>query len=282
MKNIEIESYAKVNLALDVLYKRPDNYHEINTIIQQISLKDIVKIENTNGKDIVIESNNDDLPLDSRNLVYKAWSEIKAKTGIDRGIKVKIYKEIPIAAGLAGGSSNAATMLRALNQLWDLNLSDDELKKIGVSIGADVPYCLTGGTVHARGIGDILTRLKPFKEKHILLFNPGVQISTADVYSQLKPEESSRIDIKSIIDLIEKDDLIGLSVKMANIMEGVVIEKHPIIAQAKREMNDCGALGSLMSGSGATVFGLFNDPDKLNYCKDKLRHKGISLLCHTL
>lgn len=283
MKNIDIEAYAKVNLSLDVLYKRSDEYHEINTIMQQISLRDIVAIENINGKNIIIESNKKGLPLDSSNLVYKAWEKLKEKTGIERGVKISIQKEIPIAAGLAGGSSNAAATLRGINSLWDLNLSEDELKEIGLSIGADVPYCLIGGTVHARGIGEVLTRLKPFKDKDILLFNPGIPVSTAYVYKNLKPHESSRIDINKIIEFIENDDLVNLSKNMKNIMEEVVIDKYPIIGKAKEEMNKCGALGSLMSGSGATVFGLFDDLDKLNYCKEKLQaHKGIALRCQTL
>lgn len=282
MKNIDIESFAKVNLSLDVLYKRSDKYHEINTIMQQISLHDVVSIENISTKNIIIESNREDLPLDCSNLVYKAWSKIKEKTGIEKGVKIRIHKEIPIAAGLAGGSTNAAATLKGLNELWNLKLGDDELKEIGVKIGADVPYCLMGGTAHAEGIGEILTKLKSFKNKYILLFNPGIQVSTAYVYDHLKPQQSTRIDMESIIDFIEKDDLISLSKNMKNIMEKVVIEKYPIIGEVKREMNRCGALGSLMSGSGSTVFGLFDDLDKLNHCKQKLQHKGTVLPCHTL
>lgn len=282
MKNIEIESYGKINLALDVLYKRDDNYHEINTIMQQISLKDIVKIENISKKDIIIECNKSDLPLDSSNLVYKAWQKIKEKTGIEKGVKINIHKEIPIAAGLAGGSSNAAATLIGLNKLWNLDLSDEELQEIGVSIGADVPYCLVGGTSHARGIGEILTKIIRFEGKHLLLFNPGIQISTAYVYGKLRPERSNRIDIEKIISFIEKDDLMGVATNMKNIMEDVVIEQYPIIGEIKKYMLECGALGSLMSGSGSTVFGLFDDMDKLNYCKEKLSHKGTAILSRTL
>lgn len=283
MKNIEIESYGKVNLSLDVLYKRNDGYHEIDTIMQQISLKDIISIENISGEDIRIKSNKSELPLDSNNLVYKAWNQIKKKTDIERGVSINIQKEIPISAGLAGGSSNAAATLRGLNTLWDLKLSDDDLYAIALKIGADVPFCLMGGTAHAKGIGEKLTKLKSFKNKHILIFNPGIQISTACVYEGLRPSESKRIDIKKMIDYIEDDDLINVSKNMKNIMEKTVIKKHPIIRWIKDEMNDFGALGSLMSGSGSTVFGLFDDVDKLKYCKSKLeRLEGIAMHCQTL
>lgn len=284
MKNIEVQSYGKVNLSLDVLYRRPDDYHEINTIMQQISLKDIVTIENIDGKDIIIESNREDLPLDSSNLIYRAWDEIKKKTGINRAIKVKLHKEIPIAAGLAGGSSNAAATLKGLNQLWDLKLSPDELKAMGLKIGADVPYCLMGGTAQAQGVGEVLRELKAFKGRDILLFNPGIKVSTAYVYKNLKIDPLHRVDINKLINFIEKDNLIGLSENMENIMENVVIEQYPIIDQVKKDMISFGALGSLMSGSGPTVFGIFPDPDRLKYCKGKLREKYEATLisCHTL
>ncbi len=286
MAKIEMESYGKINLSLDVLFKRQDGYHEINTIMQQISLKDTLEIEEIKGKDIIIECNRIDLPTDSRNLVYKAWEKIKQKTGIDNGIKINIKKHIPIAAGLAGGSSNAASTLKGLNRLWNLNLSEDELKEIGVTIGADVPYCLMGGTAHARGIGEELTALKSFSGKSVLLFNPGIEVASSYVYNHLKLTESKRIDIDKIISFIEIDDLNSLAQNMKNIMENVVVEKYPIIGEIKKVMVSNGALGSLMSGSGATVFGLFDDIDKLNYCKqklqDRLTDKGVLQVSQTL
>lgn len=283
MKNIELNSYGKVNLALDVLYKRDDGYHEIDTIMQQISLSDRIIMENTNKKSIEIRSNKKNLPLDSNNLVYKAWESIVKRTGERRGVRVSIQKEIPIAAGLAGGSSNAAASLRGLNEMWNLNLSDDELYSMALEIGADVPYCLMGGTAHAKGIGEELTPLKPFKDKDILLFNPGIEISTAYVYKNLKLSESGRIDMEKIIDYIERDDLLNLSKNMENIMEKTVIKEHPVIGEIKEMMKKLGASGALMSGSGATVFGLFDDAEKLDYCKGKLeKMKGLALKAKTL
>lgn len=272
MEKITMESYGKINLGLDVLYKRPDGYHEINTVMQQISLKDTLTIEKNKGS-IVIESNKEDLPLDSRNLVYKAWQALREKTNMEEGVKISIHKRIPIAAGLGGGSSNAAVVLKALNLMWDLNLSEEELMEIGVEIGADVPYCIMGGTAYAEGVGEKLTKLKAFKGKPVLLVNPGIEVSTECVYRNLKIDNSSRVNMKEIMFNIEGDDIKSLSNNIKNKMEEVVLKKYPIIEEIKKEMKNLGALGSLMSGSGPTVFGLFESLEKLEYAKKCLREK---------
>lgn len=263
-----MESYGKINLGLDVLYKRPDGYHQINTIMQQISLKDTLTIEE-NKKDIIIESNNSNIPLDSNNLMHKAWEKLREKTKIKDGVKISIDKQIPIAAGLAGGSSNAAAVLKALNILWELGLTEEQLRNIGVEIGADVPYCIMGGTAYAEGIGEKLTRLKSFKGKEILLVNPGIQVSTEYVYKNLDIKNSPRLDMKKIILDLHNEDMESLGLDLKNIMEEVVIKKHPIIEEIKNQMKNCGATVTLMSGSGPTVFGIFNDKDRLEYCKKK-------------
>ena len=272
MKKILMESYGKINLGLDVLYKRPDGYHEINTIMQQISLKDTLIIEDK-GNDIIIQSNNNNLPLDSTNLMHKAWEKLREKTKIKKGIKISIDKQIPIAGGLAGGSSNAAAVLKGLNILWDLGLSQEELRDIGEEIGADVPYCIMGGTAYAEGIGEKLTKLRSFRGKHILLVNPGIEVSTEYVYKNLEIKDSPRVNMEKIISDIEKDDIKSLANNIKNIMEEVVIKKHPVIKEIKEEMKNCGALASLMSGSGPTVFGIFDHMDRLEYCKDKFIKK---------
>ncbi|HAE91526.1 4-(cytidine 5'-diphospho)-2-C-methyl-D-erythritol kinase [Tissierella praeacuta] len=284
MKEIIINSYGKINLGLDVLYRREDGYHEINTIMQQISLNDILTIKETK-KDIEIECNKEEVPLDSTNLVYHAWKKMQKKTGINRGIKVNIYKRIPVAAGLAGGSANAAAVLKGLNELWGLRLSEKELMEIGVEIGADVPYCIMGGTAFAEGIGEKLTKVRSFKDKNVLLINPGIGISTAEVYKNIRLNKQSHIDIKKIMSFIEEDDINSVAKSITNIMEEVVIEKTPIISEIKRDMLDYGALGSLMSGSGPTVFGLFEDLDKLQFCKKNLEkkyNKGVVLIVKTI
>lgn len=278
MDEIVLDSYAKINLALDILYKRDDGYHELNTIMQQIDLKDRIIIRNRN-KGIHIQCDNKDVPLDEKNLVYKAWEKIKEKTGINRGIQITIEKKIPVAAGLAGGSSNGGAVLKGLNLLWDLKLSDEELMAIGKEIGADVPFTIMGGTAWAKGIGERLTRLNSFSGKMVLLANMGIPVSTEWVYKNMDLKSiNKRVDIESLIRYMEEDDLLSLAKNMENVMEAVVIEKYPQIERIKEDMIKFGALGSLMSGSGPTVFGLFDDEEKLHRCKRELEKKIPNVL----
>lgn len=268
MEELIIESYGKVNLALDILYKRDDGYHEINSIMQRINLKDRLTFKDMESG-IIIESNNPEVPLDNTNLVYKAWESLKRLTGIDRGIHISIEKHIPIAAGLAGGSSNGAATLQALNQMWNLNLSDGELMTIGKDLGADIPFCIMGGTALAQGIGEKLTRLDSFANKHILLCNPGIKISTKEAYEKINPN-GSRINIDFLAECIRRDDLNCVSKNLSNKMEEAIIEEYPIIQRIKDIMIDHGALGSLMSGSGPTVFGIYDDKEKMKDAKIEL------------
>ena len=278
MDKIILESYGKINLSLDVLYKRDDGYHELNTIMQEIDLKDIIEIQEMD-KGIEIQCNVEGVPLNNKNLVYSAWEEMVKVLGEDRGVRIIIDKQIPVASGLAGGSSNAAQVLKGLNKLWKLDLSQKELMDIGVKIGADVPFCIMGGTAYGEGIGEELTRLKPFSNKMLLLANPGIPISTVNVYNSLDLNTKEKhTDIKQIIKYIEKEDTEALAKNMFNIMENVVIRKYPIIAEIKEDMLKHGALGSLMSGSGATVFGIFDDEDKLYKCKEELEKKVDRLI----
>lgn len=273
MDEITLEAFGKINLSLDVLHKRADGYHELNTIMQQIDLKDTIILKELE-EGIKIECNEKEVPLDSTNLVYKAWEKMKEKTGINRGIHITIDKKIPIASGLAGGSANGAAVLKGLNILWNLNFSDEDLRDIGLEIGADVPFCIMGGTAHAKGIGEKLTKLKPFSGKMVLLANVGIPISTAYVYENLNLSAiNNRIDIDKIVHYIEEDNLTKLAENMANVMESVVIKEHSIIDEIKKDMIRYGALGSIMSGSGPTVFGLFDDEDKLYRCKNELEKK---------
>ncbi len=268
MEEFIMESYGKVNLALDILYKRDDGYHELRSIMQRISLKDRLIFQEID-KGIVIECDNKDLPINNSNLVYRAWEKLVEATGVDKGVKVIIEKNIPLAAGLAGGSSNAATTLIALNQLWKTNLSENDLMTIGKELGADVPFCVIGGTALAQGIGEKLSKLKAFSDKHILLCNPNIAISTEYAYSKLE-FSNQRIDIEGMISSIEADDLKSVAEKMGNTMESSIIREYPIIEKIKGIMVDNGALGSLMSGSGSTVFGLYEDQEKMKFTQNKL------------
>ena len=268
MEELYLKSYAKVNLALEVLYKREDGYHEIESIMQEVSLCDEIVFEDKQ-EGITIESNSGEIPLDSSNLVYKVWEKMKEVSGVDRGLKIKIHKNIPVAAGLAGGSSNGAMTFKAINQLWDLKLSDDELIKIGSSIGADIPFCIMGGTAKAQGIGEKLTKIKPFKDKYILIANPGIAIPTAYAYSKVNLS-GERYDLEELIRAMDRDDLKQVSNKLYNRLEKVIIAENPIIQDIKNSMMKNGALGALMSGSGSTVFGIFDDEDKLEFANRKL------------
>lgn len=273
LKTIIIDAHAKINLSLDVLGKKENGYHELSMIMQSISLKDIVTIRQLEDDDnnIYIKCNRPEVPTDHRNIVYNAFKIVSRKYNISRSIEVDIEKNIPISGGLAGGSTNAAAVLKGLNKLWNLELTQKELMEIGVEIGADVPFCIMGGTALSEGIGEKLTPLRPFKDKLILLANPGVEVSTADVYKNLNLTSlNNRPDIKKIISAIEEDDTILLAKNMKNVLESVTTKIYPQIEDIKTQMIDCGAIGSLMSGSGATVFGIFENKEKLENCKLKL------------
>ncbi|MBU5294300.1 4-(cytidine 5'-diphospho)-2-C-methyl-D-erythritol kinase [Anaerosalibacter bizertensis] len=278
MEELIIEAYGKVNLALDVIRKRNDGYHDINTIMQQIDLKDIVTIRDRE-KGIKIECDNPEVPVDSSNLVYTAWEKMKEKAKIDRGVHIIIEKNIPVASGLAGGSTDAAAVLKGLNKLWKLNFSTKELMDIGVSIGADVPYCIMGGTALAEGIGEKLKILKSFSNKLILLANPGISVSTAHVYNSLRLDKIEKSpDMDMLVQAVENDDIYTLAKNMGNVLEQVTVEEFSQIKTIKEDMIRYGALGSLMSGSGPTVFGLFDDEKKLVKCKEYLEKKVAKVI----
>ncbi|MGF7058944.1 4-(cytidine 5'-diphospho)-2-C-methyl-D-erythritol kinase [Brassicibacter mesophilus] len=273
MANIIIDAHAKINLSLDVLTRREDGYHELKMIMQQIALKDIITIEDRDT-DVIIESNNNDIPLDSSNLVYKAYRLLADMYNIKKGIYIHIQKNIPVAAGLAGGSTDAAAVLKGLNQLWNINMPQKELMDIGVKIGADVPYCLMGGTVLAEGIGEKLTELRSFSDKLILLANPDIPVSTAHVFKSLKLNDILvHPDTESLLKSVYNDDINFLAKNMANVLETITIKEHPILNDIKQHMLEYGALGSLMSGSGPTVFGIFKNEYDIQKCKDSLSNR---------
>lgn len=278
MNEIILDAYGKINLALDVLHKRHDGYHEINTIMQEIDLKDTIILRNR-PKGISIECTDERIPTDERNLAYKAWEKIVEKTKEIRGVDIIIKKRIPLAAGLAGGSTDAAAVLKGLNILWDLGLSQRELMEIGKEIGADVPFCILGGTAQAKGIGEKLKSLRSFSNKLILLANIGVEVPTQHVYKSLNlKEKKSVLDMDKLVRYIEDDDLIGVANNMGNFLESVVLKEYPVIEKIKEEMLELGALGALMTGSGPTVFGIFDDEAKLYSCKEKMEGKIKKLI----
>lgn len=271
MESISLNSHGKINLSLDIINKREDGYHNIETIMQEIDLKDKVSIKSLE-KGIIIKSNNKEIPLDENNLVYSAWKLMQEESGLDKGVEIYIEKNIPISAGLAGGSGNAAAVLKGLNIIWDLGYDIEKLQEIGLKIGADIPFCLQGGTSFATGIGEKLERLPSFKNKLILLANLGIPVSSKEIYENLNiGKEIRKIDIKSKIDFILKDDIYGLGKNMNNIMEKVVFKKYNKLIEIKKTMIENGAVGALMSGSGPTIFGIYDSEEKILNSYNKLR-----------
>lgn len=260
MNHINLKAYAKINLGLDVVRKREDGYHEVRMIMQTINLFDKLYLNRTKSPSISVDTNLHFLPTDENNLVFKAASLLKNECNIQEGVHINLEKKIPVAAGMAGGSSDAATTLYGMNILFNLKLSKKELMDFAVRLGADVPYCIMRGTALSEGIGEILTPLPPFPQCHVLIVKPPISVSTKYVYESLRLADGiEHPDIDGIIRSIEQKDLRGAVGLFGNVLEGVTEKEYPIISQIKDTMLELGALNSLMSGSGPTVFGLFED-----------------------
>lgn len=269
MNSIELKSRAKINLSIDVLGKRQDGYHLVEMIMQTIDLFDIIKIFSLDEDTIVINSNSKDIPMDSSNIVYKAANLIKQEFNIKRGIKIYIEKNIPVAAGMAGGSSNAAAVLVGLNKLWDLNLSKNKLKEIGLQLGADVPFCIEGEASLAENIGEKLTNIDGLSQDvFILVCKPELFVSTKEIYEAIDSKIiKKRPDNKLLIGLLKENNIELLSKNMYNVLESVTKEKYPIINEIEEIMINNKALGAMMSGSGPTVFGLYDNEDDAEKCR---------------
>ena len=260
MNTITIKAYAKINLGLDVLRKREDGYHDVCMIMQSLRLHDTLTISKITDENIRIQTNREDLPVDKNNLIYKA-SELFLKTiSVKDGLHIRLDKEIPVAAGLAGGSSDAAATLKGLNELYKANLTQEELMKLGVRLGADVPYCILLGTALSEGIGEVLTPLPTLPDCHILLVKPDISVSTRYVYENLQLNgDVLHPNIPAMKAALSEGDLSKLAGLMDNILQTVTIKDYPVITQIKQKMTELGALVSLMSGSGPTVFGIYGE-----------------------
>lgn len=255
-------SYAKINLTLDVLGKREDGYHDVEMIMQTLSLFDLVIIDKT-ASGISISTNLKYLSNTEKNIAYQAAEAFYKATGIKSGVKIMIHKNIPVAAGLAGGSGNAAAVLLAMNMLYNTGLTIDELCGIGLTIGADVPFCIKGGTQLACGIGEILTPIETDISYNVLLVKPLLNISTAAIYKEIDGIKfSKRPNNAAMIKALNDGDIYGITENLCNVMENATEKAHPIISGIKSKMLADGALGTLMSGSGPTVFGIFDDYGK--------------------
>lgn len=263
MKKIVLKAYGKVNLGLDVVRRRDDGYHEVRMVMQTVGLFDRLELKKVPGDSITLSANLKFLPLDEQNLVYRAIAAVKEKYSLKGGVEAYLEKRIPIAAGMAGGSSDCAAALRGMNQLFDLGIGESGLCEIGAGLGADVPYCVIGGTALAEGIGEKLTKLPPMPECHILIAKPGISVSTKAVYENLNvPGLASHPDIDGMVSAIENKDLCGITGRMENVLETVTVSKYPVIDEIKSFLTERGAEQALMSGSGPTVFGIFASEDK--------------------
>lgn len=274
MNSIELKSRAKINLSIDVLGKRVDGYHLVEMIMQTIDLYDIIKIKELETEEIIIKSNTSDIPLNEDNIVYKAAELIRDNFNIKKGIEIFIEKNIPIAAGMAGGSSNAAAILVGLNKLWNLNLSEKELKELGFKLGADVPFCIVGKAALAQGVGEELTYIKGLPDDiSILVCKPELFVSTKEVYEGLDLKNINiKPDNKYLINCLENNEIELLSKNMVNVLETVTSKKHKEISDIEKIMNKNKALGSMMSGSGPTVFGIYkNEEDALKGKRELLK-----------
>ena len=277
MEKVVLRAPAKINLALDVTGKRDNGYHDVRMVMQQIGLSDEILIEkiSTGGDRITVETNSGELPLNEDNLVYKAARIIMDECGIKDRIRIFIDKHIPIAAGLAGGSTDAAAVLKGMNELFGLGLTELKLRELGVRIGADVPYCIMGGTALAEGIGEILTPLTPMPDCTILIAKPGISVSTGYVYTAYDSlKEKLHPEVDAMAAALKERNLSGIAKLLGNSLEGVTQEEYPVIKRIKQIMLGNGALGALMSGSGPTVFGLFDDGNKAGEALKKIREEG--------
>lgn len=262
MRQIILKAYAKINLGLDVLRRRDDGYHEVRMIMQSVSLYDKLILKKISKDEIILSSNVGALPNNEKNLVYKAISLMKSEYGITGGVRAELEKRIPMAAGMAGGSTDAAAALIGMNKLFNLKLSKEQLMELGVKIGADVPYCILSGTALSEGIGEVLTPLKPMPHCYILIAKPRISVSTRFVYENLEADKLSyHPDIDGMLQAIEEEDLQGVTDRLSNVLETVTEKKYPIIGKIKETMMENGAMNALMSGSGPTVFGIFADED---------------------
>ena len=260
MNKIVINAMAKINLGLDVLRRRENGYHDVKMIMQTVNIYDTLEFVKREDTQIIIKVDAMELPTDENNLIYKATKLLFEKRDVKEGVEITLTKRIPIAAGMAGGSTDAAAALVGINRLFDLGFSMEELKEVGVKIGADVPYCIEGGTALSEGIGEILTLLPDAPDCYVVVAKPEISVSTKYVYENLHANELKyHPDIDGMVEAIRNQDLDGVCKRMENVLETVTETKYPVISQLKQMLLEAGAENSLMSGSGPTVFGLFED-----------------------
>ncbi len=280
---ITLRAYGKINLGLDVIRKRPDGYHEVKMIMQTVSLYDNIRMKREPEPGIRIKTNFSFLPVGRENLVYQAAELLLSEAGIREGLSINLYKKLPVAAGMAGGSSDAAAVLAGVNRLFGLHYSRKALMERGLKLGADVPYCLMRGTALAEGIGERLTRLSPMPDCYILLAKPPVSVSTKFVYGNLKADSLAfHPDIDGMAEALSEGSLPGIVSRMGNVLETVTVPAYPQIQKLKDRMLEDGAGNALMSGSGPTVFGIFKEKEMADRAGERIRRAGLARQVYTV
>ena len=274
------KAYAKINISLDVIGKRDDGYHLLEMIMQTIDLYDEIEIIKNYDKSIKIHCNKQYVPCDERNLAYKAAKLFKDKYKIKDGVIIKIKKNIPVAAGLAGGSTDAATVLCIMNKMFNVGATYREFTDLALKIGADVPYCINGGTALCEGIGEKITYLDKFENKILVVIKPNFGVPTKEIYGSLDINKIYKhVKTNQLIECIKKDDIYGVCNNMKNVLENVTLGKHKILKEIKEDLNKNSAIGAMMSGSGPTIFGFFEDmltaQNAYESIKNKYKFKDI-------
>ena len=272
---MRLQAFAKINLGLDVLGKREDGYHEVRMIMQTIRMYDQLDMRKSVEPGIHLTTNKKYIPVDENNLVWRAAKLMMDTCGIMEGVSIHLHKVIPVAAGMAGGSSDAAATLVGMNRLFHCGLSKEKLMELGVQIGADVPYCVLRGTALAEGIGEKLTVLPPMPDCWILIGKPGISVSTKYVYTTLDLNtDTVHPDIDGMKKALEDGNLYGITERMGNVLQDVTIPAYPEVERIKEQMKTLGAVNAMMSGSGPTVFGIFDNEEKAQETFQKLRESG--------
>ncbi len=274
MDSIKLQAYGKINLSLDVLRQREDGYHDVRMIMQTVKLHDNIDLQKTREPGIRIKTNLSFLPVNENNLMYRAAKLLMDEFDIKEGVSMQLKKVIPVSAGMAGGSTDAASVFYGMNKLFDLKLSIEELKKRAVTLGADIPFCLMRGTALSEGIGEILTPLPKLSPCPIVLAKPAISVSTKFVYQNLHVNDlpgSAHPDVDSVIEALSRHDIKDVAECMGNILETVTCTHYPEIEDIKAAMKELGAVNAIMSGSGPTVFGIFDDEYKAKKCYESLR-----------
>lgn len=277
MNQTKQRAYAKINLGLDVLRRRPDGYHEVKMVMQTVDIYDDLFLEKTEKPGVELQIEGSELTAGKDNLICRAAELFMEEKGIAGGVKIRLVKRIPIAAGMAGGSSDAAATLRGMNELWETGCSAQELQKLGVRLGADIPYCVVGGTMLSEGIGEILTPLPAPPECVLLIAKPEISVSTKFVYENLHADTlKSHPDIDGMVEAIRRGQLEGITERMGNVLETVTTKTYPVIEEIKTVMKEKGAENALMSGSGPTVFGIFGRKEQAEEAAAILRERDLA------